>query len=65
RTQDLPPLFEENSCLYLFTGESFNKIGRRIGSHPLMYETEPIESIDIDDEFTFRLAEVLAGYAHR
>lgn len=65
RTQDLPPLFEENSCLYLFTGESFDKNGRRIGNHPLMYETEPIESIDIDDEFTFRLAEVLAGYAHR
>jgi hypothetical protein len=28
-----------------------------------MFETDPIESIDIDDEFTFRLAEILAGYA--
>lgn len=65
RTQDLPPLYEENSCLYIFTGESFKKNGRRIGNQPLMYETEPIESIDIDDEFTFRLAEMLAGYAHQ
>ncbi len=65
RTQDLPPLFEENSCLYIFTSESFKKNNRRIGSHPLMYETDPIESIDIDDEFTFRLAEMLAGYAHQ
>jgi CMP-N-acetylneuraminic acid synthetase len=65
RTQDLPPLYEENSCLYIFTAESFEKKGRRIGDQPLMYETEPIESIDIDDEFTFRLAEILAGYAHR
>lgn len=65
RTQDLPPLFEENSCLYIFSSESFGKKGRRIGDDPLMYETEPIESIDIDDEFTFRLAEVLAGYAHQ
>lgn len=65
RTQDLPPLFEENSCLYIFTSESFKKNNRRIGNHPLMYETDPIESIDIDDEFTFRLAEMLAGYAHQ
>jgi len=64
RTQDLPPLFEENSCLYVFTSESFEKNKRRIGEAPLMYETDPIESIDIDDEFTFRLAEMLAGYAH-
>jgi CMP-N-acetylneuraminic acid synthetase len=37
---------------------------RRIGDRPLMFETDRIESIDIDNEFTFRLAEMLAGYAH-
>lgn len=63
RTQDLPPLFEENSCLYVFTRESFLKKGRRIGEKPLMFPTPNIESIDIDDEFTFRLAELLALYA--
>jgi CMP-N-acetylneuraminic acid synthetase len=64
RTQDLPPVFEENSCLYCFTPESFTKHNRRIGEKPMMYETDPIESIDIDDEYTFRLAELLASYAH-
>jgi len=62
-TQDLDPVFEENSCIYVFTRESFGKRQRRIGLSPIMYPTPPIESIDIDDEFTFRLAELLALYA--
>lgn len=65
RTQDLAPVFEENSALYLFTHDSFAVHNRRIGDKPLMFETDRIESIDIDDEFTFRLAEMLAGYARR
>lgn len=65
RTQDLPPVYEENSCLYVFTPESFRAGGqRRIGNHPLMFETDRIESVDIDDEFTFGLAEMLARYSH-
>jgi len=63
RTQDLPPLYEENSTLYVFTKESFKKKGRRIGTKPYMYVTPPIESMDIDDEFTFRITELLALYA--
>jgi CMP-N-acetylneuraminic acid synthetase len=64
RTQDLPPVYEENSCLYVFTPESFRAAGdRRIGNRPIMFETDRIESIDIDDEFTFGLAEMLARYS--
>jgi len=63
RTQDLQPIYEENSCLYVFTKESFKQKGRRIGVKPFMFVTPPIESIDIDDEFTFRIAELLALYA--
>lgn len=63
RTQDLQPIYEENSCLYIFTKESFKQKGRRIGIKPFMFATPPIESIDIDDEFTFRIAELLALYA--
>ena len=62
-TQDLQPVYEENSCLYVFTRESFAKRNRRIGLKPLMFATPAIESTDIDDEFTFRLAEVLALYS--
>ena len=65
RTQDLHPMYEENSCLYIFTKESFRKKGRRIGVKPFMLVTPPIESIDIDDEFTFRIAELLALYASK
>jgi len=63
RTQDLPPLYEENSCVYVFTRESFAKRGRRIGERPMMFPTPPTESVDIDDEFAFRLAELLALYS--
>ena len=63
RTQDLNPIFEENSCLYIFTKESFNKKQRRIGETPIMFTTPRIESIDIDDEFTFKIAELLAMYS--
>lgn len=62
RTQDLNPLYEENSSLYIFTKESFGKNKRRIGSRPFLHVTPPIESIDIDDEFSFRIAELLSLY---
>jgi len=66
RTQDLPPVYQENSCLYIFTKNSFEGSGnRRIGRRPLLYETDRIESIDIDDEFSFGLAELLARYSQK
>lgn len=57
RTQDLPPLFEENSNLYLFSRESFAATGRRIGERPQMIEIDRVEAIDIDDEASWTLAE--------
>lgn len=59
RTQDLPPIFEENSCMYLFTESSLRESGNRIGKKPLMFEMDPEEAIDIDVELDFRLAEFL------
>lgn len=64
RTQDLPPLYEENSNFYIFTKDSFHKKNKRIGVKPLLFDTPRIESIDIDDEFSFKIAELLAMYAH-
>jgi CMP-N-acetylneuraminic acid synthetase len=63
RTQDLPPVYEENSIFYVFTKSSFAKHQRRIGEKPKMHETPAMESIDIDDEFKFRMAELLGLYA--
>ncbi len=60
RTQDLDPLFEENSGFYIFTKESFKKAkNKRIGLKPLMFEIDKIEAIDIDDLCDFKIAESL------
>lgn len=59
-TQDLPPLYEENSCLYVFTRDSFNRGGQnRLGVNPALFSMSRIESQDIDTEEDFILAELL------
>ena len=58
RTQDLPPLFEENSAMYVFSREQV-AAGRRFGDRPLLYEIDPLEATDIDTEADFTLAETL------
>ena len=67
RTQDLPPMFEENSNLYLFTRQSFARTASRIGRQPLLFEMSKLEALDIDEESDFLLAEALmpsAAAAH-
>jgi len=59
QTQDLPPVYEENSCLYLFTRETLLKHGHRIGSSPLMFEIEADEAWDIDEEIDFSICDFL------
>lgn len=60
RTQDLPPLFEENSNIFIFTKESFVNAGnKRIGVNPTMFEIDKIEAIDIDEPQDFILAETI------
>ena len=59
RTQDLPPYLEENSVGYLFTAESFAKTGARIGERPILFETPRLESVDIDEQSDWFVAESL------
>ena len=59
RTQDLPPIYEENSCIYIFRRDTLVRRGNRLGEHPLMFEIPREEALDIDEEFDFRLAEQL------
>ena len=59
RTQDLPPIYEENSCFYLFTRDILLSHRNRIGSRPLMYEIPALEAQDIDDETEFSVTEML------
>jgi CMP-N-acetylneuraminic acid synthetase len=62
RTQDLEPWYQENSNLYLFTRESFSQTQARIGSNPMMLETAPYESTDIDTPADWDLGEVMVDY---
>ncbi len=59
RTQDLPPIYEENSCFYLFTRDILLTHRNRIGSRPLLYEIPAIEAQDIDDETEWNVTEML------
>lgn len=58
-TQELPPLYEENSNLYLFTQASIERRENRIGDDPRMYEIDADEAVDIDEPIDFRTAEFL------
>lgn len=58
-TQHLEPIYEENSCFYIFTEKTFCDNEGRIGSRPSMYEINKIEATDIDDPEDFVIAELL------
>lgn len=59
RTQDLKPIYQETSGVYVFTREVFKKYHRRIGVHPFIKEVSFKEAVDIDNPEDFLLAEVL------
>jgi N-acylneuraminate cytidylyltransferase len=60
RTQDLEPLYEENSNFYIFSKDSFKNVGnRRIGLKPKIFELNKLEAVDIDEPEDFTLAEIL------
>ena len=59
QTQDLPPVYEENSCLYLFTRENLARKHHRIGDKPLMFEIDKSEAWDIDEELDFEITDFL------
>lgn len=63
RTQDLPPVLEENSCIYLFTRVSLEQRGNRIGERPILFEIPREEAWDIDEEIDWEVVEAL--HAHR
>lgn len=59
RTQDLEPIYEENSCLYIFSREANERVTNRLGSKPLMFPIDPLEAGDIDNIEDFYWAEFL------
>ena len=63
RTQDLPPIYEENSNIYLFDRETLERRGNRIGDRPLLFPIDRAEAWDIDEEIDWTV--VAALYAQR
>lgn len=61
-TQNLEPWFEENSNLYVFTADSFARTNARIGINPVLFETSPFESVDIDTPDDWEFALLAAAY---
>jgi len=59
QTQDLPPVYEENSCLYIFSRENLVRRHNRLGEHPLMFEIDAAEAWDIDEELDFAVTDFL------
>jgi len=59
RTQELDPIYEENSCLYIFSRDTNRKTKNRLGSNPMMFPMDRLEAIDIDDMEDFYWAEFL------
>jgi CMP-N-acetylneuraminic acid synthetase len=62
QTQDLPPIYEENSCIYLFSEDSLTVNGHRIGKRPCLFEITPDEAWDIDTPLDFEIVNYLMGH---
>ncbi len=58
-SQDLSPIYEDNSVLFIYTEQTFEKTGHRLGENPLPFEIDETEAIEIDYKHEFELAEKL------
>lgn len=59
KTQDMTPLYEENSSLYIFSRKSFSEKNNRVGHSPLFFKINSYEAVDIDTEIDFDIADSL------
>ena len=61
RTQDLKPIYQETSGVYVFTKAVYETYKRRIGRKPFIKEVSFKEAVDIDNPEDFELAEVIVN----
>jgi len=57
RTQALPPIYEENSCIYLFNRQTLELRRNRLGERPYLFEIPAAEAWDIDEELDFAIVD--------
>lgn len=62
RTQDLEPVYEVNSAIFIVERALGLELGDRIGRNPLLFPLSKLEAIDVDDEVDFALAEAIAEH---
>lgn len=65
RTQDLDPIYEENSNFFIFSKNGFNKLSARIGITPSIYPMDRHEALDIDTEQDFAVADAVLRVRNR
>lgn len=63
RTQDLDPVMEENSCIYIFRRDVLEARQNRIGVRPLVFVMDPSEAVDIDTELDWQIVEATLSLA--
>jgi len=63
QTQDLPPVYEENSCIYIFPRQILLARRNRLGERPMMFEIEAAEAWDIDEELDFAIVDFLMKHS--
>ncbi len=61
RTQDIDPVIVEQSSLYVFRREVFEKSGQRISARPYIKYIDHFEGHDIDTPEDFRIAELIVN----
>jgi len=59
QTQDLPPVYEENSCIYIFNRANLIAKRHRIGDRAMLFELDAAEAWDIDEELDFAITDFL------
>lgn len=64
RTQDLTPLYEINSALFIVPLDLARQRRDRIGERPLLFALDRLEAADVDWEEDFILAETLFRLRH-
>jgi CMP-N-acetylneuraminic acid synthetase len=64
RTQDLPPLFQVDSGIFLCPLATARRRHDRIGAQPKLFELSALEALDVDWEDDFALAELAYRARH-
>ncbi|MDF3303407.1 acylneuraminate cytidylyltransferase family protein [Rhodococcus sp. T2V] len=60
RTQDMAPVYKENSCFFIFKRDAMLEKGMRVSGDVSVFPIGDLESTDIDTQDDFEFAEALA-----